>query len=114
MSQVVTELVIDADTSGADRYSRAMDTAQQAMQRSMGAMNDNLRGHGSELDKASGALQRYVAQVLTIGAVVGAVVAFQKLTTSIADTGESARKAMVDVETFQKVVYAMSVSGIDA
>ncbi|EJN15686.1 Lambda phage tail tape-measure protein (Tape-meas-lam-C) [Bradyrhizobium sp. YR681] len=66
MSQVVTELVIDADTSGADQFTRAMDGAANAAQRGVeqtSGLNINLIALGAGALGAAAAAKQILDQV---------------------------------------------------
>jgi hypothetical protein len=120
--QVVTELVIDSSraVSGANEYTRAMDGAQSAMQRSLGAMSDGIaevRDGIAGMGQAATNIVPSVGQLaIGIGAAGAAVLAMSALvkefTRGLADMGQAARRAGLDVESFQKLQFAASLEGI--
>jgi hypothetical protein len=120
--QIVTELVIDSSraVSGANEYTRAMDGAQSAMQRSLGAMSDGIaevRDGIAGMGQAATNIIPSVGQLaIGIGAAGAAVLAMSALvkefTRGLADMGQAARRAGLDVESFQKLQFAASLEGI--
>lgn len=100
--QVVTQLVIEGDTSGADQFSRAMDGAEQAASR------------------VSGTLQNLGSSIV-IG-FTGVAVAFAGLRAGIdfvgsqnkqfVDIADNARLAGVSLKEYQETLYAAKSSGI--
>jgi hypothetical protein len=119
---VVTELVIDSSraVSGANEYTRAMDGAQSAMQRSLGAMSDGIaevRDGIAGMGQAATNIVPSVGQLAVgIGAAGAAILAMSALvkefTRGLADMGQAARRAGLDVESFQKLQFAASLEGI--
>lgn len=93
--QVVTELVIDADTSGAARYEQAMNGAAQA---------------------STNVLQSIVAAGIGIGAALGSLRLFVDqiggLNKQFTDSYEAARSATMSVREFQETLYAGRSKGL--
>jgi hypothetical protein len=114
--------VIDSSraVSGANEYTRAMDGAQSAMQRSLGAMSDGIaevRDGIAGMGQAATNIVPSVGQLaIGIGAAGAAVLAMSALvkefTRGLADMGQAARRAGLDVESFQKLQFAASLEGI--
>jgi hypothetical protein len=119
---VVTELVIDSAKAvdGARQYSDAMDRAQSAMQRNLGPMSDaiaEVRDGIAGMGQAATNIIPSVGQLAVgIGAAGAAVLAMSALvkefTRGLADMGQAARRAGLDVESFQKLQFGASLEGI--
>lgn len=102
MSQTVTELVIDADTSGADAYTRAMDGAADAAARGTGAasgFNLGLAVLGTGL----------AAAAITIKQGLDYVVEFNK---GLADMGQVASRVGLSLKDLQAIEFGGQVKGL--
>jgi hypothetical protein len=102
LSQAVTELVIEADTSGADAYSRAMDGAADAAARGTSAasgFNVGLAVLGT----------RIAAAALSIKQGLDYVVEFNK---SLADMGQIATRVGLSLKDLQGVQFGGQVAGL--
>ncbi|MGJ5000578.1 phage tail tape measure protein [Bradyrhizobium sp. HKCCYLRH2060] len=102
MSQVVTELTIDADTAGADRYSQAMDQVAESA--------------GKGLSSAQGvALAIAGVSVSAVGAVAGLrgfVDYVGNQTQSLVELEDHATLAGVSVREFQEDLFAARSKGL--
>lgn len=100
--QVVTELVIDADTSGADQFSRAMDQSADSAQ------------------KGVASVQSYVLAVAGVGIGVAAAIASLRgfydyvgqQSQQLVDLADHAELAGMSVKEFQQTLYAARASGV--
>ena len=100
--QVVTELVIDADTSGADRFESAMTRA------------------GGSADKGTMSVQQLSLAVAGVGvAVAGAIVGLRGFvdyvgnqSQALVDMAEHARLAGISTREFQQTLFAARSSGL--
>ncbi|BCA04203.1 phage tail tape measure protein [Bradyrhizobium diazoefficiens] len=102
MSQVVTELVIDSDTSGADRFSQAMDQA------------------GSSASSAQASAAQMTLAIAGVGiAVAGAIAGLRSFvnyvgeqTQQLVDLSDGAERAGMSVKEFQQTLYAARAAGL--
>jgi hypothetical protein len=102
MSQVVTELVIDSDTSGADRYSQAMDKASGSAQQGVNS------AAGLSLAIAG-------VGVAFIGALAGLRSFFDYVgqqNKQLIDIAENARNAGMSAREFQETLFAARSKGL--
>jgi hypothetical protein len=102
MSQVTTELVIDADTSGADRFTQAMSGAEQAANsgmQSVSGMNVGLVALGT------GALAALVGVKQMVDYVVGA-------NKDLADMATVAHQVGLTLADFQGIQLGGAISGL--
>jgi hypothetical protein len=100
--RVVTELVIDADTSGADRYSQAMDRASGASQQgasSAAGMTLAVAGVGAAVIGALAGLRSFIDYV---GAQSQALV----------DMADHAQLAGMSTKEFQQTLFAARAAGL--
>jgi hypothetical protein len=102
MSQAVTELVIDADTSGADAYVRAMDGAADAAARGTDAASGFNLGFA-----ALGA--GVVGTALAIKQGIDYVVDFNK---SLADMSRTAERTGLSLKDIQGIQFGGQISGL--
>ncbi|MBB5053060.1 hypothetical protein HNQ36_003051 [Afipia massiliensis] len=93
--EVVTSLVIDADTSGADRYSQAMDGAAQASTNVLKSIATAGLGIGAAL----GSLRVFIDQIGGINK-------------QFLEVGEGARNASMSIREFQETLYAAKTRGL--
>lgn len=99
--QVVTELRIDADTSGAAKYEQAMNGAAEAGQ---GALN-SINGFWAAIGGAS-----MVAGVAGINSFLGQV---SKVNKELADLNLTARQTGLTLEKYQSYKFAANIGGVD-
>ena len=102
MSQVVTELVIDADTSGADRFSQSMDKASGSAQQGINS------AAGLTLAIAG-------VGVAFIGALAGLRSFFDYVgqqNKQLIDIAENARNAGMTAREFQETLFAARSKGL--
>lgn len=100
--QVVTELVIDANTSGADQFSQAMDRSADSAQ------------------KGANSIQSYTLAVAGVGlGIVGAMASLRSFidyvgqqTQQLVDLASSAELAGMSVKEFQQSLYAARAGGL--
>lgn len=103
MAQVVTtELVIDSDTSGADRFISKMDDSHAAAQRGVTA-NDNLAL------SIAGVSVGMIAAVVSIGKGIDYIVGLNK---SLADLQTMAKQAGLSLADFQGIQFGGAVAGM--
>ncbi|WP_338700758.1 hypothetical protein V5279_21425 [Bradyrhizobium sp. 26S5] len=100
--QVVTELVIDANTQGAADYERAMDSAAGAAQRGTDAATDFNVGL---IALGAGA----VAAAATVNKALDYVVSFNK---SLADMGALADRVGLSLKDLQGVQFGGQIAGL--
>jgi hypothetical protein len=100
--QAVTELVINADTSGASQFTSAMDSAEQ----SAGKFS------GTFINMGMSAVGGVVGIVAALAAVRAGFDFVGKENKYFADIGESARLAGMSVKEFQETVFAAKSSGL--
>lgn len=102
MSQTVTELVIDADTSGADRFSDAMDRA------------------GSSAAGAQVSASQMTLAIAGVGiAVAGAIAGLRSFidylgnqTQQLVDMADASARAGMSLKEFQETLYASRAAGV--
>lgn len=102
MSQVVTELVIDANTSGADQFSQAMDRASSSAQSgtsSVAGMTLAVAGVGVAMIAAVAGLRAFVDYVGTTNK-------------QLVDIAENARAAGLSTREFQQTLFAARAAGV--
>jgi adenosyl cobinamide kinase/adenosyl cobinamide phosphate guanylyltransferase len=102
MPQAVTELVIDADTSGADRFSDAMDRAgdkAQSAQSSVAQMTLAIAGVG-------------VAVIGSLAALRGFVDYVGQQTQQLVDLADRADRAGMSVTELQQSLFAARSAGV--
>jgi hypothetical protein len=102
MSQVVTELVIDADTAGADRFSDAMDRAGSSAESGMGSVA------GMTLAIAG-------VSVAVVGAIAGLrsfIDYAGQQSQQLVDLSDHAALAGVSVKEFQETLFAARSAGV--
>lgn len=102
MSQVVTELVIDADTTGADTFSRAMAGAEQAAKSAVESIT------GINLGIAA-------VGISAAGAIVGISSFLDWITRSnkeLADMQSTAKTVGLTLDQFQSMKFAAGASGV--
>lgn len=100
--QVVTELVIDADVSGADRFSQAMDRSADSAQ------------------KGVSSAQSYALAVAGVGAgVIGAIAGVREFVDYVGQQSQQlvamanhAELAAMNLKEFQQTLYAARASGV--
>lgn len=100
--QTVTELVIDADTSGADQYSRAMDKAADSSERGVSSAQ-------------SAALAIAGVSVAAIAALAGLRSFYDnvgKQSQALVDLDDRANLAGLSVKGFQETLFAAMSAGI--
>src|SRR3954451_24797398 len=102
MSQVVTELTIDADTAGADQYSQAMDRVAD----SAGKGLSSLQSVGLAIAGVS------VSAVGAIAGLRGFVDYVGQQTQSLVDLEDHATLAGVSVREFQEDLFAARSKGL--
>ena len=100
--QTVTELVIDADTSGADQYSQAMDKAADASE----------RGVGSAQSAALAIAGVGVAALAAIAGLRSFYDAVGKQTQILVDLEERADLAGMSVKELQQTLFAAMSAGV--
>jgi hypothetical protein len=100
--QTVTELVIDADTSGADQYSQAMDKASDASE----------RGIGSAQSAALAIAGVGVAAVAAIAGLRGFYDSVGRQTQILVDLEERARLAGLSAKELQQTLFAAMSAGV--
>src|SRR6185312_2515148 len=100
--QTVTELVIDADTSGADQYSQAMDKAADASE----------RGVSSAQSAALAIAGVGIAAVAAITGLRSFYDSVGKQTQMLVDLEERAQLAGVSVKEFQETLFAAMSAGV--
>src|SRR4051812_1890313 len=101
-NQVVTELVIDADTSGADRFSDAMDRA------------------GNQAGSAQASVAQMTLAVAGVGiAVVGAIAGLRAFvdyvgqqSQQLVDLSDRAERAGMAVGELQQALFAARAAGV--
>jgi len=100
--QTVTELVIDADTSGADRYAQAMDKAADSSE----------RGVSSAQSAALAIAGVGLAAVAAIAGVRSFYDAVGKQTQILVDLEDRAQLAGLSVKEFQATLFAAMSAGV--
>lgn len=100
--QTVTELVIDADTSGADQYSQAMDKAADASE----------RGIGSAQSAALAIAGVGVAALAAIAGLRSFIDMVGKQTQVLVDLEDRAQLAGMSVKEFQETLFAAQSAGV--
>ncbi|MDI4231455.1 hypothetical protein OZ411_01330 [Bradyrhizobium sp. Arg237L] len=100
--QVVTEFVINADTSGAAAYERAMDGAARAASRGIGAIGDF---EASLAAVGAGAL----AAIVGLNSLVDHVVKANK---QLADMQRTAKEVGLSLADFQGVQFGGQIAGL--
>lgn len=102
MSQVVTELVIDADTTGADKFSQSMDKAAASSQQgisSAAGMTLAIAGVGVAFVAALAGLRSFYDYVGTTNK-------------ALIDIAENARNAGMTAKQFQETLFAARAGGL--
>src|SRR5262249_61259349 len=102
MSQTVTELVIDADTSGADRFSAAMDKAADSTQ----GVSSSISGTLLAIAGIGGGM---IAAVAGIRGVVDQVVSTNK---ELADMQSNAEDVGLTLTDLQRIKFAGGMRGV--
>jgi hypothetical protein len=102
MSQVVTELVIDADTSGADRYSAAMDKAAASTE----GINSSISGTLLAIAGIGGGM---IAAVAGVRGVIDQVVSANK---ELADMQSMAERVGVSLKDLQGIKFGGAIAGL--
>jgi hypothetical protein len=102
VSQVVTELVIDADTSGADRFSDAMGRAGDAAQ----------SGGNSVVGMTLAIAGVSFAAVATVASLRSFVDYVGQQTQQLVDLSDHAQLAGMSLREFQETLYAARAGGV--
>jgi hypothetical protein len=102
MSQVVTELVIDADTSGADRFSAAMDKAADSTQ----GVSSSISGTLLAIAGIGGGM---IAAVAGVRSVVDQVVSANK---ELADMQSMAERVGLSLKDLQAIKFGGAIAGL--
>src|SRR5215831_14480129 len=102
MSQVVTELVIDADTSGADRFSAAMDKAADSTQ----GVSSSISGTLLAIAGIGGGM---IVAVAGIRGVVDQVVSANK---ELADMQSMAERVGLSLKDLQAIKFGGAIAGL--
>jgi hypothetical protein len=102
MSQVVTELVIDADTSGADRYSAAMDKAAASTE----GINSSISGTLLAIAGIGGGM---IAAVAGVRGVIDQVVSANK---ELVDMQSMAERVGVSLKDLQGIKFGGAIAGL--
>ena len=100
--QVVTELVIDSDTSGADRFSQSMDKAGASAE----------RGSSSVQSMSMAIAGVSVASIAALAALRGFVDFVGNQTQSLVDMSNQAQLAGISLREFQQTLFAARASGL--
>nr|DAH82736.1 MAG TPA: tail tape measure [Caudoviricetes sp.] len=99
---VVTELVIDADTTGADAYARAMDGAEQAASKGLEAVSGFNLGLAAFGISAAGA----------VAGVQSLIDWIEKSNRALADMALTAKQTGLSLDDFQAKKFAANVNGV--
>lgn len=102
MSQVVTELVIDANTSGADQFSQSMDNASSSAQKGVGSV-------ASLTLAVAGVGVAFVGSLAALRGFVDYVGATNK---ELVDLATNAANAGMSTKSFQETLFAAKASGL--
>jgi hypothetical protein len=102
MSQVVTELVIGADTSGADQFTQSMDKASASAEKGVGSVT------GMTLAVAGVG----VAFIGSLAALRGFVDYVGNTNKELVDLAMNAEKAGMTTKSFQETLFAAKASGL--
>src|SRR5437660_398233 len=122
MSSIVTELVIDSTkaVAGAADYSRAMDSAQAAMEKAMGGIAAAAT-KAKDTIASAGSTSLNLAPTLTMlglgaggatAAFIGLAEAVAKYSSGLAEMSLNAKRAGLDIEDFQKKQFAGQLQGL--